>query len=174
MLSLSGCVKISLLNEKGKEIVLSFLRKGDFFGELTLLDEEPRSASAIATVDSSVFLLTRSRFYRLILTHHDMLRKILKGICTRLRLANKTIEGFAFLDVYERVERVLLQLSRNQGIRTVNGIEIVNAPTHQQLADIVGASRETITRVVAVLKKHGIIISYKERRLVLKEYTGRR
>lgn len=166
---ISGNVKVSLLNEDGKEIVLSFLKEGDFFGELSLLDDEPRSASIIVVEDAALFLLTRGQFYQLITSYPVILKKVIKEICARLRRADEKIKSLAFFDVYERTIRVLQQLARDRGMKTKNGIEVLQAPTHQELSTIVGTSRETITRIIKVLKKDRSLVSYKGRRVVLRD-----
>ena len=165
----SGLVKVTLLNEDGREIVLSILTKGDFFGELALLDNEPRSANVIAVEDTGLFLITRVQFYQLIETHPHILRKVLKEICARLRHADEKIESLAFLDVYGRTVRTLQQLAHDHGIETKDGIEILHAPTHQELSCMVGTTRETITRIITVLKKNKTLVSYKGRKFILKE-----
>lgn len=166
---ISGHVKVSLLNEDGKEIVLSLMKEGDFFGELSLLDDEPRSASIIAIEDAVLFLVTRRQFYQLIASHPVILRKVIKEICTRLRRADEKIKSLAFFDVYERTIRVLQQLARDHGIKTKNGIEVLHAPTHQELSTMVGTSRETITRIIKVLKKDRSLVLYKGRKVVLRD-----
>lgn len=169
----SGRVKVTLLNEDGKEIILSILKGGDFFGELSLLDDEPRSASVLAVEDATLFLLTQRQFHQLITAYPDMLRKVLMEMCARLRRADEKIESLAFLDVYGRAFSVLQQLAHDRGIKTRNGIEILNAPTHQELSNMVGASREAITRIIKILKENRNLVSYKGRRLILREYSGK-
>ncbi len=164
----SGRVKVTLLNEDGKEIVLSILKGGDFFGELSLLDDEPRSASVLAVEDATLFLLTQRQFHQLITAYPNMLRKVLREICARLRRADEKIESLAFLDVYGRTFAVLQQLAHDQGSKTEHGIEILHAPTHEELSRMVGASREAITRIIKVLRKNRSLISYKGRKVVLK------
>lgn len=165
----SGRVKVTLLNENGREIVLSILEEGSFFGELALLDDEPRSASVIAAEEAVLFMLTRRQFYQLIENQPSILKKVLKEMCTRLRRADEKIESLAFLDVYGRTIRVLQQLAHDQGIKTLQGVEIYHAPTHQELSNIVGASREAITRIIRVLKKNRTLVSYKGRKVVLRQ-----
>ena len=167
----SGRLKVTLLNEDGREIVLSILTKGDFFGELALLDNEPRSANVIAVEDTGLFLITRAQFYQLMETHPHILRKVLKEICARLRHADEKIESLAFLDVYGRTLIALQQLAHGQGINTKHGIEISHAPTHQELSGMVGTSRETITRIITVLKKNKTLVMYKGRKLILRRYA---
>lgn len=166
---ISGSVKVVLLNEDGKEIILSILKEGEFFGEMSLLDNEKRSASVITLEPSTLFSLTRKQFYQLISTYPELLRKIFKEIGARLRHADEQIESLAFLDVYGRTIRVLQQLAHKQGRRTKNGIEILSVPTHKELSYMVGASQETITRIIKVLKENGVIIMYKRSKIILSE-----
>lgn len=172
-IGVSGRVKVTLLNEDGKEIILSILKGGDFFGELSLLDDEPRSASVLAVEDATLFLLTKRQFHQLITAYPDMLRKVLREICARLRRADEKIESLAFLDVYGRAFSVLQQLAHDQGRKTEHGIEILHAPTHEELSNMVGASREAITRIIKILKENRNLVSYKGRRLILREYSGK-
>ena len=168
----TGKVKITLLNEDGKEIVLSLLKEGGFFGEMSLLDNQTRSASAVSVEDTTLFLLTRNQFHKLISNHPGLLTKIFNEICARLRHANEKIESLAFLDVYGRTIRLLQQLAHEQGEKTKAGIEISHAPTHKEIASIVGASRETITRIIKVLKDNHTLVSYKGRKVILREHTS--
>ena len=170
---ISGRAKVTLLHEDGKEIVLSVLKEGDFFGELSLLDNEPRSANVIIVEDTALFSLTRTQFYQLISARPNILRKVLKEICTRLRDADEKIGSLAFLDVYGRTIRILQQMAHDQGIKTRNGIEILNAPTHQELSGMVGASREAITRIIRILRENKNLVSYNRRKVILKEYPGK-
>lgn len=167
----SGCVKVTLLSKDGKEIILSVLKNSDFFGELSLMDNEPRSANVIVAEDSTLFQLTQKQFHQLITTYPDILKKVMKELCTRLRRADEKIGGLAFLDAYGRTISVVLQLAHERGIKTKNGgIEISYAPTHQELSNMVGVSRETITRIIKVLKANKTLISYRGRKVVLRIY----
>jgi CRP/FNR family transcriptional regulator/CRP/FNR family cyclic AMP-dependent transcriptional regulator len=168
---ISGHVKVALLHEDGKEIVLSLLSEGNFFGELSLLDNDPRSASVIAAEDATLFMLSRKQFYQLITANPDTLEKVIKEICTRLRRADEKINNLAFLDVYGRTLMALQRLAHDRGIETKHGIEISHAPTHQELSSMVGTSRETVTRIITVLKKNKTLVMYKGRKLILRKYA---
>jgi CRP-like cAMP-binding protein len=109
----------------------------------------------------------------LIIARPEILGKVLKEICSRLRNTNEKIGSLAFLDVYGRTIRILQQLAHDQGLKTKNGIEILQAPTHQELSSMVGASREAITRIIRILKENRNLVSYKGRRLILREYSGK-
>ncbi len=165
----SGRVKITLLSEDGKEIILSILKEGDFFGEMSILDNEIRSANAIVIEDAVLFFLSRNQFQKLIVTNSDIVGKIIKEICARLRSADQKIGSLAFLNVYGRVIWLLQQFAHEQGQKTEKGIRMLNAPTHQEIASMVGASRETVTRVIKLLKDNMTVIYYQDREVVLKE-----
>lgn len=168
---ITGQVKVALLHEDGKEIILTLLGEGDFFGELSLLDNDPRSASVVAAECTTLFTLSRRQFYQLITANPRILESIIKEMCRRLRRADEKINSLAFLDVYGRTLIVLQQLARYQGATTKHGIEIHHAPTHQELSGMVGTSRETVTRVITVLKKNKTILLYKGRKLIMRKYT---
>jgi len=146
-------VKVALRHEDGREIVLSLLNEGNFFGELSLLDNDPRSASVIAVEDTTLFMFTKRQFYQLIETYPSILKKVLKEICVRLRHADEKIESLAFLDVYGRTLIALQRLAHDRGIITKHGIEISQALTHMGLSIVVGTSRETITRIITMLRR---------------------
>lgn len=169
----SGSVKVTLINEDGREIILAVLKEGGFFGELSLLDNEPTSASVVAMDAVLLFLLTRSQFNQLAITNPAILKNVHKEVCMRLRHANEKIESLAFLDVYGRTIMLIQKLAHERGVKTGNTIVIENAPTHKCLADMVGTTRETITRVIQILKKNGNIVSFKVRKIVLREYPNR-
>jgi CRP/FNR family transcriptional regulator/CRP/FNR family cyclic AMP-dependent transcriptional regulator len=169
---LSGRIKITLLNEDGKEIILSVLKEGDFFGEMSLLDNEIRSASAIVVEEAQLFFMRRSRFLGLITNNSQILIKILEEIGTRLRGADEKIGNLAFLDVYGRTVRLLQQLADSQGRKTKRGIEILNVPTHQEIASMVGATRETVSRIFKMLRTNNTLIYSKDKKVLLRELSS--
>ncbi len=169
---LSGRVKITLLNEDGKEIILSVLKEGDFFGEMSLLDNEIRSASAIVVEEAQLFFLRRDRFISLITNNSEILIKILQEIGTRLRVADEKIGNFAFLDVYGRTVRLLQKFADEQGKWTDKGIEVVNIPTHQEIASMVGATRETVSRIFKMLRTNNTIIYNRDKTVLLRDLSS--
>lgn len=153
----SGKVKVALLGEEGKEIILSTLKEGDFFGEMSLLDGEPRSASVIALEDSSLLIMRQDEFLNQIRRSPKIALKIMVEMSKRLRWADEKIGSLALLDVYGRVARVLLQLSKSEEGGTKKGMIIKKRPTHQEIANMVGISRETVSRVLSDFSKEGYI-----------------
>jgi CRP/FNR family cyclic AMP-dependent transcriptional regulator len=149
---LSGQVKLMLLAEDGREVVLSLMRDGDFFGEMALMDDEPYSASAIAVEDSSLLMLHRDDFRRCVSEMPGVSFGLLRALCGRLREADHRIGGLVLLDVTGRVSNLLLELAASN-----DGVHIPNPPTHQMMAQMVGSSRETVSRTIGALTAQNLI-----------------
>lgn len=150
---LSGQVKVMLIAEDGREVILSLRRPGDFFGEKALLgDDEPHAVSVIATEDSRLLVLSRGDFQRCISEIPGIAFGLLRALCTRLRDADHKIGGLILLDVTGRLSHLLLELA-SYG----NGVTISDPPTHQVIAQMVGSSRETISRTLGLLQTQGVI-----------------
>jgi CRP/FNR family transcriptional regulator, cyclic AMP receptor protein len=150
---IKGKVKVTSISGLGKEVILSILSDGDFFGDMSLLDGKPRSASVIALDDSDIRLIRRSDFLKLLEKHPRIPLKLLEELTSRLRKADERIESLALLDVTGRVAGILLQLANERGVTTPHGIFIKSRPTHQELANMVGTTRETVTRVLKQLEQ---------------------
>ncbi len=160
---LKGSVKITKISESGEEIILAILHKGDFFGDMSLLDGKPRSATVISIEDSELLLINRYNFEKVLEKHPKIAFKLLIELTSRLRKADELIGNLAFMDVTGRIAGILLQLADEHGQKTDDGILIRSRPTHQAIANMVGASRETVTRVFKQLEdKKYIIMSGKD------------
>jgi len=149
---LTGQVKVMLVAEDGREVILSLIRRGDFFGERTLLDEEPHAASVIAMEDSRLLILRRDEFRRCIMEMPGVAFGLLRALLGRLRDADHKIGGLILLDVTGRVCHLLLQLA-DWG----DGKRIAAPPTHQVIAQMVGSSRETVSRTIKNMADQGFI-----------------
>jgi CRP-like cAMP-binding protein len=149
---LSGQVKVMLIAEDGREVVLSLVRQGDFFGEMALMDDEPYSSSAIAMEESRLLVLHRDNFRRCIQEMPGMSFGLLRALCGRLREADHKIGGLMLLDVAGRVSHLILEMAAQVGSDLVP-----NVPTHQVIAQMVGSSRETVTRTISSLTTQGYI-----------------
>jgi CRP/FNR family transcriptional regulator/CRP/FNR family cyclic AMP-dependent transcriptional regulator len=156
-LIVSGRVRVTILADDGREIVLAVLGEGDFFGEMSLLDNEPRSATAIAMEDTEVLIIHQKEFFSIVEKRPPILIKLLSVISARLRKANHQIGSLALLDVYGRVARVLLDLAQEQGTRLKDGRISFRRPTHQEIANMIGATRETVSRMISDLHRQGYI-----------------
>jgi CRP/FNR family transcriptional regulator/CRP/FNR family cyclic AMP-dependent transcriptional regulator len=154
-----GRVKVTMISPEGKEIILSMLGAGDFFGEMSLLDNEPRSATVIATENLEVLTIWRSDFLQLLSENFSITRKILAEISRRLRSASDRIESLATMDVYGRLARYLLEMAKKNGKTLANGYVAVLRPTHQSIANTIGTSRETVSRLIHDLMKQGLLIT---------------
>ena len=152
-----GRVKVSVSREGGREVILSFLGVGQVFGELSLLDGKPRSADVTATEATELIMLRRPDFLRLITEKPSIVIGLLTELASRLRKVDYNIAGLALLDVTNRVSKTLLQLANEGGEQEEHGVLIKNRPTHQQLAQMSGTTRETVTRVLRQLEEQGYI-----------------
>jgi len=154
---LEGRIKVTILGDDGREIILSVLSAGDFFGEMALLDNEPRSATAIAIEESELLSLHRTDFQNVISDNKAIMSALIKILTARLRRANHQISTLALLDVYGRVARVMLDMAKEEGKRLKDGRIAFRRATHQEIANRIGTTRETVTRMLKDLERHGLI-----------------
>jgi CRP/FNR family cyclic AMP-dependent transcriptional regulator len=149
---LRGRVKIVYTSEDGREIILSTREKGDFFGETALLDEQPNPAHVIAMQDTELLVLRRDEFRRCLGEMPQMSLGLLRHLSRRLRHADDQIRGLVLLDVRGRVARLIIEMAdRNDGQTVPKGI------THNIMAQMVGASRETVSRTLRELTISGLL-----------------
>ena len=148
----SGQVKVVLIGEDGREVILSVLGDGDFFGEMSLIDDEPRSAHVIAMKDSQLLVLRRDDFQARLGESPTIALKLLKVLVQRLRRADEKIGGLVLLDVNGRVAQLLLDLAEESG-----GPRITRRLTHHTIAQMIGSSRETVSRAMRELVEKGTI-----------------
>jgi CRP-like cAMP-binding protein len=148
----NGQVKVVLIGEDGREVILSVLSDGDFFGEMSLIDDEPRSAHVIAMKDSHVLVLRRDDFQAQVQQFPAIALKLLKVLVHRLRRADVKIGGLVLLDVNGRVARLLLDMADEAG-----GPHITRKLTHHTIAQMIGSSRETVSRAMRELMDRGLI-----------------
>lgn len=158
-----GKVKICLISPDGQEISLAVLGKGEYFGEFALLDGLPRSADAIALEKVECYTLQRSDFQKAIMKNPKIAIQVLEGLSKRLRNTDQMVENLIFLDVYGRVAKKLLELADTHGVPTENGTRIDVRLTQQELASMVGASRESVNKVMGYFTDKGYISTDKHR-----------
>lgn len=164
---LKGSVKISSYTAEGKEVVLSLLGEGGVFGEMSLLDRQPRSATVSTMEDSSLAQIRRPDFERLLLERPAIALKLLSELVSRLRRTTQVLERISTMDVPHRLYNYILDFCLRYGQSNNEGTTAqVRLPTHQLMADQLSTSRETISRAISTLKKEGIIISIQGRSLV--------
>ena len=138
-----GRAKVVLIGEDGREVILGVLEPGAHFGELALIDDQPRSAHVIAMEDSQLLILRREDFRRRVEANPSVAWALLTELSRRLRRADQKIGGLVLLDVPGRISRLLLDLSSE----STNGT-IEKPLTHQTIAQMIGASRETVSRAM--------------------------
>lgn len=169
----SGRIKIAKVAIDGREKTLSILQPGDFFGEMAIFDNMPRSATAEA-LDSDVrlFALNKKDFERLIHEYPSIALGIMKDLTRRIRQTNQQVEDLAFKDVHGRVSSTLFQLLETE--EEISGQTLTRLRmTHQDLANMVGSSRETVTRALNRLQNEGIIsISHQQIQILDRDYLA--
>jgi CRP-like cAMP-binding protein len=168
-----GKVKVVLFGESGREMILSVFQPGDFFGEMSLLDNQPRSATAIAMTDARFLVLERQAFARHLVESPRSSLAVLAELSRRLRKADEVIGDLALLDVYGRVARTLQQLARRDGERTPEGAVILDRPSGADLGAMVGTTRESASRALSDFQRRGLL-RQSGRRLILSHsfFTG--
>jgi len=152
-----GKVKVVLYGETGREIILSILRAGDFFGEMSLLDRQPRSANVVAVEDADLLSLDREAFEKHLSAHPSTALAILSEMSRRLRHADEVIGNLALLDVYGRVARTIRELAQTQGEPVDGGLLIRERPTQQEIAGLIGTARETVSRALNEFTRRGLL-----------------
>lgn len=150
---LNGRARVLTSDERGREVILAVLEAGDYVGEMSLIDNQPHSASVRCEIQCDMLILGRPEFARCLPENSSLSYAIMRGLVTRLRSADRQIESLALLDVYGRVARALLDMAEDD-----NGDKVIRGKvSRQDLAKIVGASREMVSRVMKDLTERGVI-----------------
>jgi len=148
----AGQVKVVLIGEDGREVILSVMGEGEFFGEMALIDDEPRSAHVIAMEDSTLVVLRREDFQPIMEQTPAIALALLRELTRRLRRVDEKVGSLVLLDVNGRVAQLLLELSDEAG-----GERITRHLTHHTIAQMIGSSRETVSRTMRELVEKGWI-----------------
>ena len=150
---LSGRLKVMMSDAEGKEVILSILLPGEFFGEMGLIDDEPRSATVVTIEPCELLSIAKRDFKKCLAENFEMAMAVMRGLVKRLREADRKIGSLALLDVYGRVARLLLDMAEN-----VDGEKVVTKRLPKQdIAKMIGASREMVSRVMKDLQTGGYI-----------------
>jgi CRP/FNR family cyclic AMP-dependent transcriptional regulator len=150
---LSGRLKVMMSDSEGKEVILAILGPGEIFGEMGLIDDEPRSATVISIEPCELLSISKRDFKKCLQENFDMTMAVMRGLVKRLREADRKIGSLALLDVYGRVARLLLDMAEN-----VDGEKVVTKRLPKQdIAKMIGASREMVSRVMKDLQTGGYI-----------------
>ena len=151
---LTGRARVVTSDSRGREVILATLAQGDYLGEMSIIDNEPHSATVRAEVATDVLMLGREEFARCLTENASMSLVVMRGLVKRLRHADRKIESLALLDVYGRVAHALLDFA----VADAQGqLLIRDKISRQDLAKMVGASREMVSRVMKDLEERGFI-----------------
>lgn len=152
-----GKVKVSRSSGDDKEVILAILNESDFFGEMSLLDGMARSATVTAIEDSKLFIIQRTEFLDLLKKYPDVSISLLTELTKRLRASSMKVKALSLKDAEGKVATVLLQLADDIGKIRQGIVEIDHLPFQQELANMAGTSRETISRTLHSFAKKGLI-----------------
>ncbi|MBL8370443.1 MAG: Crp/Fnr family transcriptional regulator [Burkholderiaceae bacterium] len=163
---LTGRARVVSADGRGREVILANMTPGDYIGEMSLIDNEPHSATVRAEVQTDVLMLGRLEFARCLPENTSMAYAVMKGLVQRLRHADRKIESLALMDVYGRVARALIESS----VPNKDGFGLIkDRISRQDLAKMVGASREMVSRVMKDLEERGFIEAQEDGSTLIKE-----
>jgi CRP/FNR family cyclic AMP-dependent transcriptional regulator len=150
---ISGRLKVVMSDNEGREAILAILNRGDFFGEMGLIDQAPRSASVVTLEACELLTITRADFMKCLQKNFDLAMNVIRGLVGRLREADRKIGSLALMDVCGRVARLLMDMAE-----TVDGQKVVTRKLpKKQIAKMIGASREMVSRVMKEMETSGHI-----------------
>jgi CRP/FNR family cyclic AMP-dependent transcriptional regulator len=162
----SGQVKIATTSPEGEEVIIAILKNSDFFGELSLLDDKPRSANAVAMEATQTLMLRRGDFMDILDQHHEMVSAVLTSLSERLRRTDQLLEDAVFLDLPARLSKRLLELAQKHGVKTDKGLEIDLRLTQQDLAAALGVTRVALNKHLGRLQDEDLI-SLESKRIII-------
>ena len=166
---LTGCARVMATDTRGREVILATMHPGDYIGEMSLIDNEPHSATVRAEIQMDMLVLGRTAFAQCMSENSSMAYAVMKGLVQRLRHANSNIESLALMDVYGRVAKALLEFS----VPDVSGNAIIRGKvSRQDLAKMVGASREMVSRVMKDLEDRGFIETRMDGSMLVKAHLN--
>jgi len=163
----TGEVKLTVTAESGKEVTLALLGPGAFFGELSLLDGGPRSANAVARVDSKLGVLDREHLLRVLVEHPTANASLLSVVTRRLRRTTAQVHDALFLDIAARLAKVLLQFTETKS-QSPDGLLSSPKLTQEELAELVGGTRESINKCLGIFTRQGLVRCHRGMVTVLK------
>ena len=152
-----GSVKITRLSDDGREVILAMLGESDFFGEMSLLDGAGRSANVVALEDSEVLTLARNDFLEILQEYPKISIRLLEELTQRIRKSDQQIESLSLSDVEQRIGITLIRLAEELGTIKRGSVKIKNLPYQQDIANMAGTSRETVSRTFKLLEEKGLV-----------------
>ena len=154
---ISGVVKVTRLSDDGREVILAILGESDFFGEMSLLDGEGRSANIVANEQSEVVTLSRSDFLDCLQKYPKIAIALLEELAVRLRKSDQHIESLSLSDSEQRIGVTLIRLAEELGTIKQGDVNVKNLPYQQDIANMAGTSRETVSRTLKLLETKNLL-----------------
>lgn len=152
-----GAVKVTRLSADGREVILAILGESDFFGEMSLLDGEGRSANIVANEDAKVLTLSRNDFLDCLESYPKIAIALLEELATRLRKSDQQIESLSLSDSEHRIGITLIRLAAELGTIKQGHVTVKNLPYQQDIANMAGTSRETVSRTLKLLEDKKLV-----------------
>lgn len=153
----SGTVKVTRLSDDGREVILALLGGSDFFGEMSLLDGEGRSANIVANEDAEVMTLSRRDFLECLEMYPKIAIALLEELAVRLRKSDQQIESLSLSDSEQRIGITLIRLAEERGTIKRGDVTVQNLPYQQDIANMAGTSRETVSRTLKLLEDKKLV-----------------
>ncbi len=164
-----GSVKVTRLSKDGREVILAMLNEGEFFGEMALLDGESRSANVIALEETEVLTLNREDFLVVLHDYPQIAIQLLKEMVDRLRKSDRQIASLSLSDAEKRIALCIIRFADEQGVIKRGQVSIPKMPIQQDIANMAGTSRETVSRAINLLEKEHFI-KRRGRELLILDY----
>jgi len=166
----TGTIKITRVNDEGKEVILALLGAGEIFGELAILDGEARSANALAQENCQLLAINKEDFLDILKHNFSISYNLLCELAKRLRKSDQQIEALSLSDAEHRIGVSLLNLAEDMGVIRKGKVTIQNLPFQQDIANMAGTSRETVSRVMKILENKDMI-SKEGHTLIIPDYS---
>ncbi len=167
-LIISGKVKVTRSTEEGKEIILAVHQTGDFFGEMSLIDGKTVPATVVSMENSQIMIISKNNFFSMLFKNKKMLEMLLQILCFRLRESWDKINVLNFNHASQRIKMQFFLLADRYGKKMKEGTTLDIKLTHQDIANMTGISRETVTRVIDKFQKDGYVSVLKGKYIHLK------
>lgn len=161
-----GQVKVFISDDKGKEVLLNLQGPGEYFGEIAIIDKAPRSASVMTNETCQIAMVTKQGFERCLAEHPELAMGLARNLVKYVRSLTEQVKGMALLDVYGRIAQTLTNLGKEQNGQLV----IEQRLTHQDIANMVGASREMVSRILKDLNTGGYIRIEDKQIIITKQF----
>lgn len=165
-----GNVKVTRMSDDGREVILALLGEGEFFGEMSLLDGEGRSANVVAIEETQALTIKRGEFLAILEKYPKIAIHLLEELTHRLRRSDQQIESLSLSDAEQRISITLIRLAEQMGTIKEGAVTVRNLPYQQDIANMAGTSRETVSRMFKLLEEKGFI-ERKDKELIITNFA---